>query len=70
MRILNTNVSDRTKVAPAQLVYGNAINLERGILIPFDETSLTTDTITKSSADMLKQQENLFGFASQRKCCK
>ena len=60
MRILNTNVSDRTKVAPAQLVYENAINLERGILIPFDET---TETMKKSSADMLKQQENLFRIA-------
>ena len=56
MRILNTNVNERTKVAPAQLVYGNVINLDRGILIAFDETPLTADTLTKSTLDMLTQQ--------------
>ena len=64
MRILNTNVNERTKVALAQLVYGNAINLDRGILIPFDETQLTPDTLTKSTSDMLTQQNNLMRIAT------
>ena len=44
-RILNTNINDRKKVAPAQIIFGNAINLDRGILIPFDETSLDKETM-------------------------
>ena len=67
MRILNTNVNERTKVEPAQLVYGNAINLDRGILLPFDETPLTPNSLTKSTSDMLTQQNNLkIGRASCR----
>ena len=64
MRILNTNVNERTKVAPAQLVYGNAINLDRGILIPFDETPLTPNSLTKFTSDMLTQQDNLMRIAT------
>ena len=64
MRILNTNVNERTKVAPAQLMYGNAINLDRGILIPFDETPLTPNSLTKSTSDMLSQQDNLMRIAT------
>ena len=64
MRILNTNVNERTKVAPAQLVYGNAINLDRGILIPFDEIPLTPNSLTKSTSDMLTQQDNLMRIAT------
>ena len=64
-RILNTNVNDRTKVAPAQIIFGNAIDLDRGILIPFDETSLTTETMTSSSSRMLQQQKDLMRIAKE-----
>ena len=62
-RILNTNVNERTKVAPAQILFGNSINLDRGILIPFDETSLTNETMTTSSSRMLQQQKDLMCIA-------
>ena len=44
-RILNTNVNETMKASPAQLVYGNAINLDKGMLILYDETELTHETI-------------------------
>ena len=62
-RLLNTNVNERTKVAPAQIIFGNSINLDRGILIPFDETSLTNETMTTSSSQMLQQQNDLMRIA-------
>ena len=56
-QLLNTNVNERTKVAPAQIIFGNSIDLDRGILVPFNKTSLTTDSLTKSSSHMLQQQK-------------
>ena len=53
------------KVSPAQLVYGNAVNLDRGILIPFDETQLTTDAMTASSSKMQAQQKDVMRIAQQ-----
>jgi hypothetical protein len=35
-RILNSEVHDRIGVSPAQLLYGNAINLDHGIFLPLD----------------------------------
>ena len=64
-RLLNTNVNEKMKVSPAQLIYGNAINLDRGILIPFDETPLDPESITASSSRMLAQQDNLMRIARQ-----
>ena len=64
-RILNTNINDRTKVAPAQIIFGNAIDLDRGILIPFDETSLDKETMTTSSSRMLQQQKDLMKIAKE-----
>ena len=64
-RILNTNVNERTKVAPAQILFGNSLNLDRGILIPFDETSLNTETMTTSSSRMLQQQKDLMRIAKE-----
>ena len=58
-RLLNTNVNGRTTVAPAQIVFCNSVNLDRGILIPFDETSLTKDIMTITSSRMPRQQDNL-----------
>ena len=64
-RLLNANVNDRTKVAPAQILFGNAINLDRGILIPFDETTLTHDTLTTATSKMLTQQDHLMRIARE-----
>ena len=63
LRILNSNVNERMKVSPAQLIFGNAINLDRGIITPFDENNLTAESLTRSSSKMLAQQEILMEMA-------
>lgn len=58
-RILNTTVNDRMKVSPAQILFGNALNLDRGILLPPDEIICPLTSMTASSSKMLQQQEAL-----------
>ena len=37
------------KVSPAQLIYGNAIDLDANILLPRDEIDLDFDSLTRST---------------------
>jgi hypothetical protein len=62
-RLLNTNVNEKMKVSPAQLIYGNAINLDRGILTPFDESQISPETLTTFSSKMLAEQKTLMQIA-------
>ena len=52
-RILNSSVNERMKVSPAQLLFGNALDLDRGIFLPSDEHNLPTESLTFSTAKML-----------------
>ena len=36
-RILNSNHSDRLKISAAQMLFGNMLNLDRGIFLPLGE---------------------------------
>ena len=47
-RIINTTVNDRMKVSPSQLLYGNAIDVDTGILIPQDEITINTESMSIS----------------------
>ena len=62
-RILNSSYNERTKISPAQLLFGNAVNLDRGILLPFEEQPPLTQTLTASSSKMLQIQNTLFNLA-------
>jgi hypothetical protein len=62
-RILNSSYNERTKISPAQLLFGNAVNLDRGILLPFEEQPPLTQTLTESSSKMLQIQNTLFNLA-------
>jgi transposase InsO family protein len=42
-RIMNANISTPTGVSPAQLLFGDAVNLERGILLPHKEVTKGED---------------------------
>ena len=64
-RILNTTINDRTKVSPAQLLYGNAINMDEEILIPRGEVNLTPENIVISSTNMIQIQSDLIGIAAR-----
>jgi hypothetical protein len=63
-RILNTTINKNTKISPAQLLYGNAINMDDGILIPRGDINLIPENITTASAKMLKMQEELMKISA------
>ena len=71
-RIINSSYSQRTKISPADLLFGKQIQLDRGLLLPFEERTampvslpiylanmLTIqDTLTQISRDLLKSQDD------------
>jgi len=62
-RIMNSSYNERTKIAPAQLLFGNAINLDRGILLPFEEQPQLTQSLADQTSKLLQAQQNLFTLA-------
>ena len=64
-RILNSSINDRMKVSPAQLMFGNAIDLDRDILIPADEHLLPAKSLTRSLDSMLHTQQNLIRISRE-----
>ena len=64
-RILNSEVHDSIGVSPAQLLYGNAIDLDRGIFLPFDAVPKESN-LSKFTQNMLSTQNRLLHEASKR----
>lgn len=64
-RILNTTVNDRMKVSPSQLLYGNALDLDAGILLPQDEYTISPESMTASSSKMLHTQSELMRITKE-----
>jgi hypothetical protein len=64
-RILNSTVNDRMKVSPAQLIYGNAIDLDANILLPRDEIDLDFESLTRSTDKMLTLQDELIEITAR-----
>ena len=58
MRILNTTKNSVTGIAPAQLLFGNTIDLDEGILLPRSERP-TFATLTDATTDMINTQDEL-----------
>ena len=58
-RILNSSENERTNISPASLLFGNSINLDRGILLPFEEQPPLSQSLTKSTSKMLQIQHTL-----------
>jgi Integrase core domain len=58
-RILNSNYSDRLKISASQLLFGNIVNLDRGIFLPVDERPTKSKPLTKHLSDMLQIQDSL-----------
>ena len=54
-RILNSEVNSRLNVSPADILFGNAVNLDRGILLPDDEKP-PAQSLTKATSKMLQMQ--------------
>jgi transposase InsO family protein len=58
-RILNSNYSDRLKISAAQMLFGNMLNLDRGIFLPISEIIPTKRPLSKYMSDLLLMQDNL-----------
>jgi transposase InsO family protein len=58
-RILNTSTSTSTRVAPYQLLFGNAISLDRGIFLPHTAQTANIQPLSEYTADMLQLQHTL-----------
>ena len=59
MRIINSNQSDRLKISPAQLLFGNCVNLDRGMFRPIDEVSPLKKSMSIYMSNLLKTQDCL-----------
>ena len=64
MRILNTTKNAVTGIAPAQLLFGNVIDLDEGIFLPRTERPQFA-SLTEASAAMIKTQDELCKRAAE-----
>ena len=58
-RILNFNHSDRLKISAAQTLFGNMLNLDRGIFLPLEERLVSIRPLSLYASEMLAMQKNL-----------
>jgi RNase H-like domain found in reverse transcriptase/Reverse transcriptase (RNA-dependent DNA polymerase)/Integrase core domain/Integrase zinc binding domain/Chromo (CHRromatin Organisation MOdifier) domain len=58
-RIMNSSHSQRTKISPADLLFGKQLQLDRGILLPFSETPEDITPLPERVATMLTLQARL-----------
>jgi hypothetical protein len=62
-RIMNATFSDRTKLSSSKLLFGNAINLDRGIFAPAAEISRTGQPLSDYMYKLLAIQDNIMSIA-------
>ena len=62
-RIINSSVNRRTKVAPAHLLFGNKLDLNRGILTP--HLSVNTHSRSTYIEDLISVQHKVLDSAVQ-----
>jgi hypothetical protein len=69
-RIMNATVHDSIGVTPASLLFGNMLNLDRGIFLPLealpDRDNGIPPSLSKWSSDMLRDQQRLLSIALNR----
>lgn len=63
MRILNAEVKKSINVSPAQLLFGNSVNLDRGIFLPQAPTKGGTRRLSTQVDHMLSRQADLIRIA-------
>ena len=58
-RILNSNHSDSSKISASEILFGNMLNLDKGIFIPQSERSSASKPLSQYMSDLLAIQDNL-----------
>jgi transposase InsO family protein len=64
-RILNAAYSDHTKVSASQLLFGNAINLDRGLFLPVLERPIQEQPLSTTVSKMLRLQDEVMNTARE-----
>lgn len=65
-RIVNTTIHSSIGTSPARLLFGNAVNLDRGLFIPGENISLPTKvSLQEWSTKMLNRQAELLQIAAE-----
>ena len=62
-RIMNASRVDSHKAIPAELLFGKAVNLDRGVLLPAEAISDKRKALSKWAAEMIKAQKELLAKA-------
>jgi hypothetical protein len=52
-RIMDSLCNERAEIAPFQILFGNSVDIDRGILTPLGEILPTQILLTKTSMDLL-----------------
>ena len=58
-RILNSNHSDRLKISASQMLFGNMLNLDKGIFAPVSEIKPSIEPLSSYMSKLLSVQDNL-----------
>jgi len=64
-RIINATKNESNSVGAAQLLFGNAIQLDRGIFLPHSSNTGSTTSLSKWASDMLKAQHDITVIAQR-----
>jgi hypothetical protein len=65
-RILNAHHSKRTRISPASILFGNAVDLDRGIFLPMPEHTQSSTSLGPHMAKMLKTQSTMMELHRER----
>jgi len=65
-RIINSTVHNAIGVSPSALLYGNAINLDRGIFLPNEAVDSSDSKLSDWSDRMISMQQSLIDKAQRR----
>ena len=64
-RILNSNHNDSLKISASQMLFGNMLNLDKGIFIPQPERSSASKPLSQYRSDLLAIQDNLLKASAE-----
>jgi transposase InsO family protein len=66
-RIMNSSYHEVTGIAPAELLFGNAIKLDRGLFLTPAErnASVLTKPLSESASELLRIQDELINYAKE-----
>ena len=64
-RIINSSYNERTKISPADLLFGRSIDLSGGIYNSIKPQTPTTDTQSQSMDKMLTMQNKLINISKK-----